>query len=109
VPWGTWEKNMESDAFSEKESAQARQLLEEFGFPVDGGGWSEIQRFKLYDQLSTLAFQLADDAIRRESQGEESESFYHQSNVAQCAMNMVASHGTFDQSMLQELYQAKTA
>lgn len=100
---------MEPEVFTEKETTQARQLLLEFGFPADGSGWDDRQRFKLYDQLSTLAFQLADDAIKHESQGESAESFYHQSNVAQCAMGLVAALGPFDHGSMGEAYQSSAA
>ena len=88
------------DGFSEEDASRARELLSEFGFESSDNTWGEEQRFGLYDQLSKLAFELADDAMK--SNGETADQLFKESNVAMCAMKIVSEFGPFSEEVLQK-------
>ena len=86
--------------FTVEDEQRARVLLDRYGF-IDDFGWSEERRFLLYDCLSRIAFELADEAINSETT--EALPLYKASNVAQCAMDIVARQGPFTPETLTKL------
>lgn len=92
------------EGYSSDETSRAHELLEEFGYIENDNAWTEDQRFDLYDQLSKLAFELADNAMKFE--GTDSKAQYSESTVAMCAMEIVGRAGTFSEDTLQRVREA---
>ncbi len=86
--------------FTVEDEQRAYSLLSVYGFSRDLH-WGEARRFALYDSLSRIAFELADEAVK--SSGTEANRLYKESNVAQCAMDIVARQGPFTPDTLAKL------